>query len=236
MKRLCLTLLLLIGIAPAHADPRNPDVDVLHYTFRLILSDETDTVHGETTVVARFLADGVESLDLDLIGPVGSGETGMTVEAVTRGGEAVAFTHQNNRLRITLSTASQAQEQRSYTITYQGVPSDGLIISTPTGSTAYNLSAGGPLLDANVPAMVLTPICPHTLTQRPLVLPDSLTVAIQLGSSDEVRLALDGAVGPVLEPGAEVRVSRSAHPVRFVTPTGRDHFETLRTKLGWGAT
>ena len=113
---------------------------------------------------------------------------------------------------------------------------DGVILATPTGSTAYNLSAGGPLLDANVPAMVLTPICPHTLTQRPLVLPDSLTVAIQLGSSDEVRLALDGAVGPVLEPGAEVRVSRSAHPVRFVTPTGRDHFETLRTKLGWGAT
>ncbi len=113
---------------------------------------------------------------------------------------------------------------------------DGLIISTPTGSTAYNLSAGGPLLDANVPAMVLTPICPHTLTQRPLVLPDSLTVVIQLSSSDEVRLALDGAVGPVLEPGDAIRVSRSAHPVRFVTPTGRDHFETLRTKLGWGAT
>ena len=84
--------------------------------------------------------------------------------------------------------------------------------------------------------MVLTPICPHTLAQRPLVLPDSLTVSIQLGSSEQVRLSLDGAVGPALQPGAAIRVSRSVHPVRFVTPTGRDHFETLRTKLGWGAT
>lgn len=112
---------------------------------------------------------------------------------------------------------------------------DGLIVSTPTGSTAYNLSAGGPLLDADVPAMLLTPICPHTLTQRPLVLPDSLTVEVLLSSSEDVRLALDGAVGPVLRPGEAIRVSRSAHSVRFVTPAGRDHFETLRTKLGWGA-
>lgn len=113
---------------------------------------------------------------------------------------------------------------------------DGLIVSTPTGSTAYNLSAGGPLLDAAVPAMVLTPICPHTLTQRPLVLPDSLAVDVQLSpSGEDVRLALDGAVGPVLQPGEAIRVSRSRHPVRFVAPSGSDPFETLRTKLGWGA-
>jgi NAD+ kinase len=112
---------------------------------------------------------------------------------------------------------------------------DGLIVSTPTGSTAYNLSAGGPLLDADVPAMLLTPICPHTLTQRPLVLPDTLAVDVQLRSSEDVRLALDGAVGPVLQQGESIRVSRSDHPLRFITPSGRDRFETLRTKLGWGA-
>ena len=112
---------------------------------------------------------------------------------------------------------------------------DGLIVATPTGSTAYNLSAGGPLLDASVPAMLLTPICPHTLTQRPLVLPDSMTVEVRLSSQEDVRLALDGSPGPLLAPGESIRVSRSDHPICFVTPVGRDHFETLRTKLGWGA-
>ena len=127
MKRLSL-ILLLIGLtaAPAAADP---NVDVLRYTFRLTLSDETDTVRGETTVVARFLADGVESFELDLIGAATGGETGMTVEAVTRDGNAVAFTHENDRLRITLATAAQAEERRVFTITYQGIPGDGLIIA-----------------------------------------------------------------------------------------------------------
>jgi NAD+ kinase len=112
---------------------------------------------------------------------------------------------------------------------------DGLIVSTPTGSTAYNLSASGPLLDAEVPAMVLTPICPHTLTQRPLVLPDSLRVDVQPVSGEEVRVRLDGGEGLLLRPGQLVGVTRSDHPVRFVTPSGRDPFETLRTKLGWGS-
>ncbi|MBW2282415.1 MAG: NAD(+)/NADH kinase [Deltaproteobacteria bacterium] len=112
---------------------------------------------------------------------------------------------------------------------------DGLIVSTPTGSTAYNLSASGPLLDAEVPAMVLTPICPHTLTQRPLVLPDSLRVDVQPVSGEEVRVRLDGGEGLLLRPGQSVGVTRSDHPVRFVTPSGRDPFETLRTKLGWGS-
>ncbi len=127
MKRLHLTLLLLFfGITPAVADP---GVDVLRYTFRLTLSDETDAVRGETTVVARFLADGVESFELDLIGPGRGDEGGMTVEAVTQDGKGMDFSHENDHLRILLSTAAQEDEQRAFTITYQGVPSDGLIIS-----------------------------------------------------------------------------------------------------------
>ena len=113
--------------------------------------------------------------------------------------------------------------------------SDGLIVSTPTGSTAYNLSAGGPLLDPALPAMLLTPICPHTLTQRPLVLPDALTVEVRLMSGEEVALTLDGQVGGTLRPDDCVRITRASHPVRFVHSAGQDHFETLRTKLGWGA-
>ncbi len=113
--------------------------------------------------------------------------------------------------------------------------SDGLILATPTGSTAYNLSAGGPLVDPSVPAMIINPICPHTLTQRPLVLPDSLQVEVRLLPREEATLTLDGQVGTSLQPGDAVRVTRSAHPVRFVTVPEHDHFETLRKKLGWGS-
>jgi NAD+ kinase len=113
--------------------------------------------------------------------------------------------------------------------------SDGLIFATPTGSTAYNLSAGGPLLHPTLPAMVLNPICPHTLTQRPLVLPDAMQVEVRLLSTEAVTLTLDGQVGASLLPGDRVRVTRSAHPVRFVTSPAHNPFEILRTKLGWGA-
>lgn len=112
--------------------------------------------------------------------------------------------------------------------------SDGLIVATPTGSTAYNLSAGGPLLDPAVPAMLLTPICPHTLTQRPLVLPDTTRVEIRLLSEEEVTLTLDGQAGEGLGGHDRVEITRSSHPVRFVHSADQDHFETLRTKLGWG--
>ncbi len=113
--------------------------------------------------------------------------------------------------------------------------SDGLILSTPTGSTAYNLSAGGPIVDPRVPAMILNPICPHTLTQRPLVLPDSLEIEVRLLPREEATLTLDGQVGTSLQPGDAVRVTRSSHPARFITVSGHNLVETLRRKLGWGS-
>jgi NAD+ kinase len=112
--------------------------------------------------------------------------------------------------------------------------SDGLIVASPTGSTAYNLSAGGPLLDPSLPAMILTPICPHTLTQRPFVLPDHLVVEVHLLEHGDVTLTLDGQVGTALQAGDRIRVTRAAHPARFLAVPSYDHFETLRTKLRWG--
>lgn len=112
--------------------------------------------------------------------------------------------------------------------------SDGLIVSTPTGSTAYNLSAGGPLVDPDLPAMILNPICPHTLSQRPIVLPDDRAVEVELCSPEDAVLTLDGQKGVALRSGDRVRIVRSPHPARFVTVAGHDHFETVRTKLGWG--
>lgn len=113
--------------------------------------------------------------------------------------------------------------------------SDGLIVATPTGSTAYNLSAGGPLLDPALPAIILNPICPHSLSQRPLVLADERSVEVELCSAEDAMLTLDGQVGVAIRPGDRVRFARSAHPARFVIGPGHNPFETLRTKLGWGA-
>jgi len=112
---------------------------------------------------------------------------------------------------------------------------DGLVVSTPTGSTGYNLSAGGPILDPQVDAVILTPICPHTLSVRPLVLRDRSTVEVRLRVEDHVQLTLDGQVRRTLRPGEIVRITRSAHSLQFLTLPDRDHFETVRTKLGWGS-
>jgi NAD+ kinase len=113
---------------------------------------------------------------------------------------------------------------------------DGLIVSTPTGSTAYNLSAGGPILMPGSRVFVLTPICPHTLTQRPLVLPETARVEIEVRPRDGgAQLTVDGQVGARLESGDRVHVAVSAHPAHFVVSPFRSRFDVLRTKLGWGA-
>ena len=113
--------------------------------------------------------------------------------------------------------------------------SDGLIISTPTGSTAYNLSAGGPILDPQLPVVVLTPICPHTLTLRPVVVPDSSVIEVTLETPrEEVFLTLDGQEGAPLDQGDRVRVGRSNATVRLVKTTDRGFFDGLRDKLHWG--
>jgi NAD+ kinase len=113
---------------------------------------------------------------------------------------------------------------------------DGLIVSTPTGSTAYSLSAGGPILDPRLEAFVLTPISPHTLTQRPVVLPATSRIEVRpSGQGGEVRLSVDGQTGISLRKDDCVEVVRSEHPVRLVVSPFRNHFAILREKLRWGA-
>jgi NAD+ kinase len=113
--------------------------------------------------------------------------------------------------------------------------SDGLIISTPTGSTAYNLSAGGPILEPHLPVVVLTPICPHTLTLRPVVVADSSVIEVTLETPrEEVFLTLDGQEGAPLDRGDRVLVRRSEARVRLVKTAGHSFFDGLRHKLHWG--
>jgi NAD+ kinase len=112
---------------------------------------------------------------------------------------------------------------------------DGLIVATPTGSTAYSLSAGGPLVGPGVEVMLLAPICPHTLTLRPLVLADSSVVRMQLRAPDqEVFLTLDGQEGIPLRDGDIVEVERSPHVVALVRTVARSVLGVLRDKLHWG--
>lgn len=112
---------------------------------------------------------------------------------------------------------------------------DGLILCTPTGSTAYSLSAGGPIVSPQLPAVVLTPISPHTLTNRPILLEDSAEVEVRLVSKNgDVFLTLDGQEGFELQAEDVVRVRKSDQPVLLVRSTSRDYFEVLRTKLMWG--
>lgn len=111
---------------------------------------------------------------------------------------------------------------------------DGMIIATPTGSTAYSLSAGGPVLMPTVNALLVTPVAPHSLTHRPLVVPDSAEIEILLRSEDEVAyLSLDGQPGLDLSDGDRVRCRRSEHSVNLFR-TGSDFFQVLRSKLKWG--
>jgi NAD+ kinase len=111
---------------------------------------------------------------------------------------------------------------------------DGMIVATPTGSTAYSLSSGGPVVMPTVSAFVITPVAPHSLTHRPLVVPDSAVVEIVLRSDEEVAyLSLDGQPGLDLKDGDRVRCRRSEHKVSLFR-TEADFFHVLRTKLKWG--
>jgi NAD+ kinase len=112
---------------------------------------------------------------------------------------------------------------------------DGLIVATPTGSTAYNLSAGGPIVFPTMNAMIMTPICSHTLTNRPIVLPPEVKVEIVLAAAHEdVSATVDGQVGTKLEIGDKVTVEKSNIAVKLVAPTDKNYFDVLRGKLKWG--
>lgn len=112
---------------------------------------------------------------------------------------------------------------------------DGLIIATPTGSTAYNLAAGGPILSPELEGMVLSPICPHTLTHRPLVVPASARLCVQLGeSARHVMLTLDGQWGTDLSQRDRVEVHAAHRPLLLLRSGEASYFEVLRTKLHWG--
>lgn len=113
---------------------------------------------------------------------------------------------------------------------------DGLIVATPTGSTGYSMSAGGPIIHPHMSCIVITPICPHTLTNRPIVVTDESIISVTIASSfdEKVYLTLDGQVGIELQEGDSVEVRKALNKTSLVMSRSRDYFELLRTKLKWG--
>ena len=113
---------------------------------------------------------------------------------------------------------------------------DGLIVATPTGSTAYSLASGGPSVMPTFGSMVVTPICPHTLTLRPIVFPDDqiLEISFPMDGGEEMALAIDGQVNEYLKSTAKVLIQKATFKINMVNFTDSNYFNTLRTKLGWG--
>jgi NAD+ kinase len=112
---------------------------------------------------------------------------------------------------------------------------DGLIVATPTGSTAYNLAAGGPILHPALKTIIITPICPFTLTNRPIIVQDNAVIDIRLGAkSREVWLTFDGQIGHPLQPGDLVRIQRASGQITLIKSPFKNYFEILRAKLKWG--
>ena len=112
---------------------------------------------------------------------------------------------------------------------------DGLIVSTPTGSTAYNLSAGGPIVFPSMNAVVITPICPFTLSNRPIVVPDTAEILLRLKTDNEdVALTLDGQIGFELTTEDVIKVTKSETTLNLIKPPNRNYFSVLRSKLHWG--
>jgi NAD+ kinase len=162
----------------------------------------------------------------------------MMLEAdILRGGKPV---ERQNALNDAVITKKALARMLEFDLFVDDAPvaryrADGLIIATPTGSTAYSLAAGGPIVDPHLEALVITPICPHMLTNRPLVIPDTARVEIDIASTDEpVYLTLDGQVGFQLEPRDRVAVIQSANRVLLVQPPRKSYFDVLRSKLRWG--
>ncbi|KAA0217771.1 NAD(+)/NADH kinase [bacterium] len=112
---------------------------------------------------------------------------------------------------------------------------DGVVVSTPLGSTAHNLSAGGPILHPEVDAIVLTPICPHTLSLRPLTLPAGGKLELWVDAGDSIRLTMDGQGSETISGGDRITITRAARHITLVTHPSRSYFDTLRLKFGWSS-
>ena len=188
-------------------------------------------------LTATTLDEMLPALEAFLAGRMAVDERMMLTARVVRNGQRLCEYAALNDVVITKSAMSRIIDL-AVSVEGQhatGYRADGLIISTPTGSTAYSLSAGGPILFPTMDALVLTPICSHTLTNRPIVLPGVHRVEVMLLADQEVMVTVDGQVGVNLRERDTVEVVKAAARIRLLRFPQKDFFSVLRTKLKWGA-
>jgi NAD+ kinase len=177
------------------------------------------------------------ALDAALAGDYRLDRRMMLAAELTRGDEQLLYNRVLNDVVISKSALAriieiEMQLDGQFVNCFRA---DGLIVSTPTGSTAYNLSAGGPIIYPSMDAIVITPICPHTLSNRPLVVPDNAEIELVLKTAkEEVALTLDGQVGYSMEADDRVVIRKSRTSFNLIQPINRNYFEVLRGKLRWG--
>ncbi|HEX8190574.1 MAG TPA: NAD(+)/NADH kinase [Pyrinomonadaceae bacterium] len=208
---------------------------------RLIGDAETPVLgvnFGTLGYLADFtVEDMLPALELVLAGDYTIDRRLMLAATVERNGEPLLHDRVLNDVVISKSALAriieiEAHIDRKFVNRFRA---DGLIISTPTGSTAYNLSAGGPVIYPSMGAVVITPICPHTLSNRPLVVPDDAEFELTLKTQrEEVALTLDGQVGMPLEYEDRVTVRKSRTGFNLIQAHTRNYFDVLRNKLKWG--
>jgi NAD+ kinase len=161
----------------------------------------------------------------------------MLAVELWRGEELITHSRVLNDVVVNKSALARIIEMEAY-LDSQFVNrfrADGLIVATPTGSTAYNLSAGGPVIYPSMNAVVITPICPFTLSNRPIVVPDESTIEVRLMTDkEEVALTLDGQVGVPLQVRDRIVIRKSRTTFNLVQPPNRNYFDVLRDKLKWG--
>jgi NAD+ kinase len=187
-------------------------------------------------LTATTLEEMLPALEALLAGGMAVEERMMLAVRVVRGGQPTGDYIALNDVVITKSAMSRIIDlavsvDGRHATAYRA---DGLIISTPTGSTAYNLSAGGPILFPTMDAVVLTPIAPHTLSNRPIVLPGAQRIDVTLRVDQEVMLTMDGQVGVPLRERDVVEVQKARARIRLMRFEQKDFFSVLRTKLKWG--
>jgi NAD+ kinase len=187
-------------------------------------------------LTATTLDEMLPAVEAALAGQMAVDERMMLTARLSRNGQSLGEWSALNDVVIMKSAMSRivslsVSVEGRYATAYRA---DGLIVSTPTGSTAYGLSAGGPIVFPAMDAMVLTPIASHTLTNRPIVLPASHRVEVTLTTDQEVMVTVDGQVGMPLRQGDVVAVAKAAARLRLLHFPEKDFFNVLRTKLKWG--
>ena len=207
-----------------------------------LIGDAEKPVLGVNFGTLGYLADFtvedmIPTLELVLAGDYTIDRRLMLAATVERNGERMMHDRVLNDVVISKSALARIIEIETHVDKkfVNRFRADGLIISTPTGSTAYNLSAGGPVIYPSMDAVVITPICPHTLSNRPLVLPDDAEFELTLKTPrEEVALTLDGQVGMPLEYDDRVTVRKSRTGFQLIQAHTRNYFDVLRNKLKWG--